>query len=175
MATTEPLIVQIGLTRMAMEFSLRIRPGSPMPTVEVSGELDLESGPCLREQLRPIMRALGAHLAIDLTGVTFIDCSGVNALLASSRDAQRLGGWMRVAGAAPCVRRLTEITGLQQVLGVSPASPLNGRAESPHHRCRHPRDEYRIRAGRDACQPSSWLSPVPGQRGCMRPVRPAQD
>lgn len=102
---------------MAMDFSWRIRQGSPVPTVEVIGELDLESGPYLREQLGPIMRALGAHLAIDLTGVTFIDCSGVNALLASGRDARRLGGGMRVAGAAPCVRRLVEITGLQQMLG----------------------------------------------------------
>jgi anti-anti-sigma factor len=115
-----------------MEFSWRIRPGSLLPTVEVAGELDLESGPYLREQLRSIMRAHGAHLAIDLTGVTFIDCSGVNALLASGRDALRLGGWTRVAGTSPCVRRLIEITGLQQVLGVLPAGPLNARAEPAH-------------------------------------------
>jgi anti-anti-sigma factor len=113
-----------------MEFSWRIRRGDPVPTVEVAEELDLDSGPYLHEQLRSIMRTHGAYLAIDLTGVTFIDCSGVNALLASGRDARRLGGWMRVAGASPCVRRLIEITGLQQVLEVLPASPLNGRADS---------------------------------------------
>jgi stage II sporulation protein AA (anti-sigma F factor antagonist) len=105
-----------------MEFSWRIRPGSPEPTVEVAGELDLESGPYLHEQLRAIMRAHGAHLAIDLTGVTFIDCSGVNALLASHRHARALGGSLRVAGASPCVRRLIGTTGLRQVLGVTPAS-----------------------------------------------------
>ena len=76
------------------------------------------------------MRAYGARLALDLTGVTFIDCSGVNALLASCRDARRLGGSMRVAGASPRVRRLIEITGLEQVLGVMPASQRSVQADS---------------------------------------------
>src|SRR5260370_24289822 len=81
-------VVHIGLTRMVMEFSWRIHPASAVPTVEVAGELDLESGPYLHEQLRSLIRAHGAYLAIDLSGVTFIDCSGVNALLASGRDAR---------------------------------------------------------------------------------------
>jgi hypothetical protein len=66
------------------------------------------------------MRTHGAYLDLDLTAVTFIDCSGINALLASCRHAQRLGGWMRVAGASPCVRRLIEITGLRQLLRSCP-------------------------------------------------------
>jgi anti-anti-sigma factor len=130
-----------------MEFSWRIRPGSPEPTVEVAGELDVESGPYLHEQLRSIMRAHSAYLAIDLTGVTFIDCSGVSALLASCQYARALGGSMRVAGASPGVRRTIEITGLQQVLGVLPASPRNVQADSGTSAAdllRLLRGEYRI-------------------------------
>jgi anti-anti-sigma factor len=107
-----------------VEFSWSIRPGSAVATVEVGGELDLESGAYLRDLLRCIMRARGAHLAVDLSGVTFIDCSGVNALLASWRDARGLGGWLRVVEASRCVRRLVDLTGLQRALGVT--APLSG-------------------------------------------------
>ena len=73
----------------------------------------------LASLIRCIMRARGANLAIDLSGVTFIDCSGVNALLASWRDARASGGWLRVVEASRCVRRLVELTGLQRALGVT--------------------------------------------------------
>jgi anti-sigma B factor antagonist len=108
---------------MTVEFSWSIRPGYPVATVEVAGELDLESGAYLHELLRRILQAGGSHLAIDLSGVTFIDCSGMNALLASWRDARRLGGWLRVVEASRCVRRVVELTGLQRALGVSPEGP----------------------------------------------------
>jgi anti-anti-sigma factor len=103
---------------MTVEFSWRIRPGAPVATVEVAGELDLESGTYLHELLRCIMQARGAHLALDLSGVTFIDCSGVNALLASWRDARALGGWMHVTGTSRCVRRLVVPKYLSKYWGV---------------------------------------------------------
>lgn len=105
-----------------MDLSTRTRSTFPIPIVEVGGEIDLESGPYLRDQLRSVMRAHGPCLAVDLTGVTFIDCSGVNALLASYRLAQMHGGWMRLIAVSPCVGRIIDITGLQQVLSFRPSA-----------------------------------------------------
>jgi anti-anti-sigma factor len=99
-----------------MELSVRLRSVSPVPTVDVGGELDLESGRCLADVLDCMMRARGSVLDLDLTGVTFIDCAGVGALLASRRVAQLAGGRLRVIAVSPCVRRIMKITGLQQVL-----------------------------------------------------------
>lgn len=108
-----------------MELSMRLCPQSPVPTVGISGEIDVESGPCLAGWLRSLMRAWGPVLALDLTGVRFIDCAGVSALLATRRIALRDGGSLHVIAASPCVRRIIRITGLQPVLGECPLVPAD--------------------------------------------------
>jgi anti-anti-sigma factor len=70
-----------------MQFVTHLRPGSLVRTVEVAGELDVESGPRLCERMTSVMRAHGPYVALDLAGITFIDCAGVNALLAIRRAA----------------------------------------------------------------------------------------
>ncbi|WP_307533449.1 STAS domain-containing protein [Streptomyces sp. V3I8] len=42
----------------------------------------------------------------DLTGVTFMDSSGVNMLIAACKAATVTDGWVRVAGAQAPVRRV---------------------------------------------------------------------
>ena len=92
---------------------INIRPG---PVVTISGEIDIYSGPQLRDQLLDVIRRHGARLALDLTGVTFIDCAGINVLLAARRRAQLEGGWLRVIQASPCVQRVIALTRLGPVL-----------------------------------------------------------
>jgi anti-anti-sigma factor len=100
-----------------MELSMQLRSVSPVPVVAVGGELDLESGPCLADWLRSLLRARGPVLALDLSGVRFIDCAGVGALLASCRAAREGGGRLFVVALSQCARRIIELTGLQEVLG----------------------------------------------------------
>jgi anti-anti-sigma factor len=97
---------------------ITVRPG---PLVTISGEVDLESGPSLRDQLLRVIRRQGARLALDLSGVTFIDCAGINVLLAVRRRAQLEGGSLRVLRASPRVRRVIALTNLDRVL--MPALP----------------------------------------------------
>lgn len=58
-----------------------IRPGTP-PVVEISGEIDIQCAPRLQEELLRLIRRRGPQLPLDLAGVTFLDCAGINALLA---------------------------------------------------------------------------------------------
>jgi anti-sigma B factor antagonist len=90
-----------------------IRPG---PVVTISGEIDIASGPQLRDQLLGIIRRHDARIVLDLTGVTFIDCAGINVLMATRRHAQLEGGSLRVLRASPRVRRLFALTRLDSVL-----------------------------------------------------------
>jgi anti-anti-sigma factor len=90
-----------------------IRPG---PLVTISGEIDIASGSMLRDQLLCAIRRNGARLALDLSGVTFIDCAGINVLLAARRRAQLEGGSMRVLQASPRVRRVVALTRLDREL-----------------------------------------------------------
>ena len=88
----------------------------PGPVVTITGEIDIQSGPQLRDQLLGIIRRNGARLALDLAGVTFIDCAGINVLLAARRRAQLEGGSLRVLRASPRVRRVIALTHLDSVL-----------------------------------------------------------
>lgn len=90
-----------------------VRPG---PVVTISGEIDIASGHQLMDQLLGVMRRHGARLGLDLTGVTFMDCSGINVLLAVRRRAELEGGWLCVLRASPPVRRVLKLTGLDSVL-----------------------------------------------------------
>lgn len=76
----------------------------------VSGELDAETAPSLIIGLRG-SRGPATRLHLDLSGITFIDCSGLTALL-TALDEARSAGWVvevdkRVS--AP-VRRVIQMT-----------------------------------------------------------------
>jgi len=68
---TEPADLRVG-----------IRPDAP-PVVQIRGAIDIQSAPPLRDELLRVMRRYGPQLALDLAGVTFLDCAGVNMLLAA--------------------------------------------------------------------------------------------
>lgn len=91
--------------------------------VTISGEIDIQSGPQLRDQLLGIMRRHGARLALDLADVTFIDCAGINVLLATRRRARLEGGSLRVLRASPRILRIIALTRLQHVLMPAAALP----------------------------------------------------
>ena len=99
------------------ELRVGIRPGAP-PVVEVYGEIDIQSAPQLRDELLQVVRRHGPQLALDLTGVTFLDCAGVNMLLATRRRARLEGGWVRVTRASPRARRTISLLGLQEVFAL---------------------------------------------------------
>ena len=82
--------------------------------VGVSGEIDIASAPKLREELLGALRRHGARLALDLGGVTFMDCAGIKALLAARRHARLEGGWVRVARASRRARNILMLTGLHR-------------------------------------------------------------
>ena len=75
--------------------------------VEVTGDLDL--------QAVPLLDAIGSDpcfVVLDLREVTFIDCSGIRALLDARRRAVAAGGAVRLAAPPRHVRRLLELTHL---------------------------------------------------------------
>jgi anti-anti-sigma factor len=82
--------------------------------VKVTGEIDIATGAKLREELLGAIRRYGVRLALDLGGVTFMDCAGINVLLAARRHARFEGGWVLVLRASRCVRKVLMLTGLHR-------------------------------------------------------------
>ena len=90
----------------------------PSLIVEIHGEIDIFSAPGLRDELLRVIRRHGPQLALDLAGVTFIDCAGVNVLLATRRRAGLEDGSVDVIGASPRVRRVISLLGLEWAFGL---------------------------------------------------------
>jgi len=99
----------------ALDLRVEIYPGVPA-IAEISGEMDIASAPRLRETLLLAIRRHGPAISVDLHGVTFLDCSGVNVLLATARRARLEGGWMRVVRPSAKAWQVITLLGLQHVL-----------------------------------------------------------
>ena len=96
------------------DLCVAVRPGSPL-VVEIRGEIDIQSAPGLRDELLRVIRRCGPQLDLDLAGVTFMDCAGLNVLLATRRRALLEQGSVRVVRASPRVRRMISLLGLERV------------------------------------------------------------
>jgi anti-sigma B factor antagonist len=94
-----------------------ICPGHP-PVVEICGEIDIQSAGQLRDELLGVVRRNGPRLALELQGVTFLDCAGVNVLLATRRRARLEDGWIRVTRASPRALRTISLLGVREVFGL---------------------------------------------------------
>jgi anti-sigma B factor antagonist len=75
----------------------------------VAGEVDLATAPQLAECLTAVT---DRDVSVDLAGVTFLDSSGVSALVAGSRALAEGGHRLRTFGERDNVRRVLEISGL---------------------------------------------------------------
>ena len=84
----------------------------------VTGEIDIASAGALRTNLLRLASAPAVGLVVDLTAVSFVDSSGLNALVAAWTQLDERGGRLVVAAATPLVVRLLEVTGLNQLFTV---------------------------------------------------------
>ncbi len=85
----------------------------PTPTVVAWGELDVATVPDLEAALKQVLETDGAGtIEVDLGGVSFIDSSGLGALVAALKQSQALGGQLVIRGLQPAPRKVFEVTGL---------------------------------------------------------------
>jgi anti-anti-sigma factor len=86
--------------------------------VALRGELDFADAPSLGRMLDEL-RADGAReVVIDLSELTFIDSSGISALVGAARAVSSDGGTLVVASPTPHVRRVFEIVNLSELVPV---------------------------------------------------------
>jgi anti-anti-sigma factor len=107
------------------ELRVAVCPGFPQ-VVENCGEIDIQSAPGLRDELLRVIRRCGPELALDLAGVTFMDCAGLSVLLATRRRAQLEEGSVRVIRASPLVLRVISLLGLERTFALGPGPGIDG-------------------------------------------------
>lgn len=93
--------------------------------VEVSGEVDLHTAPQLQAVLTGLVEPArpGESVVVDLTGVAFMDSTGLGELVAAHKALQRRGDRLHLAVSNARVTRLLSLSGLDGVLDVHPSQP----------------------------------------------------
>jgi anti-sigma B factor antagonist len=95
---------------------IKIRVNGPVVMVTPSGDLDLLTAPALSNVLERAADRATREVHVVMSDVTFIDSTGLSALLHGWQAARRAGLRFRVIEASPAVQRVMTITGLAPVL-----------------------------------------------------------
>jgi anti-sigma B factor antagonist len=83
-----------------------------LAVIKVEGEIDIASSPALGAALDHV--DADRHVVLDLGGVDFMDSSGLKVLIGQTVRRGEAGGSLYVRNASSAVRRVVEITGLNQ-------------------------------------------------------------
>jgi len=80
--------------------------------VSLEGEVTVFSSPSLRQRLQKVMDASPGRIVLDLSGVLYVDSSGVATFVDALRQMRGQGGEMVLAGISERVRGVIEIARL---------------------------------------------------------------
>lgn len=90
----------------------------------VGGEVDMYSSPTLRERIVELLDdpgAAGPSVVVDLSGTSFLDSTGLGALVAGLNHAKQVGGQMPIVCSSDRILKLFRITGLDGVFSIHPS------------------------------------------------------
>jgi anti-sigma B factor antagonist len=88
--------------------------------VRVAGEIDVYTAPQLREQLDHEIEGGVRDLVVDLSGVTFMDSTGLGVLVGRLKQIRLNDGSMLLVCAHDRVLKVFVITGLDKVFAIFP-------------------------------------------------------
>jgi len=105
-----------------MSFAVDVRDSPSAVVLVASGELDLLGAPRLTQALPT---DLDRAVVADLSGVTFMDSSGLRALLDLRNACERQGQTLTLARPSDAVRRVIELVDLTGDFAFSEAAPAS--------------------------------------------------
>lgn len=93
-------------------------PSDDIVVVSLGGELDVST----TAELVTCLAGLGgrARVVVDVSGLSFIDSSGLNALVVAARAAEARGLTMVLAGSTDHIARVFEVVHIAESIAVEP-------------------------------------------------------
>lgn len=87
--------------------------------VKITGEFDMIIADEFKKTVDSYLDSrLAKYLLVDLGSVSFIDSSGLGALLGRYKKVESLKGKMVIAGPQRQVRKILEVSGINRVIGI---------------------------------------------------------
>lgn len=97
----------------------RLVTGPDRATIALRGELDFATAPTLTAELTDCLSRGYRLVQLDLSGVSFLDCAALGALVSAHRQYLEARGTLILAGVAGRVARLLTLAELDTVLLIS--------------------------------------------------------
>lgn len=88
--------------------------------VAVAGDIDLSRSVEFQQQLLLLLDRRPQRIVVNLTGVPYMDSSGVASLVKVLARARKIGASLVLVGLTPRVKSLFEITRLDKVFTLAP-------------------------------------------------------
>jgi anti-sigma B factor antagonist len=103
-----------------VEISVSRTKAGDIPIVAVSGEVDVYSAPSLKDNITELLESGTNTLIVDLSGVAFLDSTGLGALVEARAATSEAGGSLPVVCSQERILKLFTITGLDGVFTIHP-------------------------------------------------------
>jgi anti-anti-sigma factor len=103
----------------ALDHTIDIDEGG-IAIVRLTGRIDITSANNLKQVLADHIGAGHSRLVVDLQSVSFVDSSGLSALVSGLRLARRAGGDLRLAAPGEQPKAVLGLTSLDQVFSIAP-------------------------------------------------------
>ncbi len=101
-----------------MDLSLTATSTGSRIVLEVRGEVDVHSVPQLTDRLSEIAHSGQELVVVDLSWLSFIDSTGLGALVAARNQAEEAGSAFRLVCRSERMLKLFRITGLDSVFDI---------------------------------------------------------
>ena len=84
--------------------------------IHIVGELDMATGPQLRQEIVRQVTGGNTHIVVDLENVDFIDSTGLGILVGGLKRTKSVGGDLCCTGLSDNLKEVFKLTGLDTVL-----------------------------------------------------------
>ena len=114
-----------------MNFSVNVRQTEGVALVDVTGRLTSFESKAFQQMIQDLLKQGQTNIVLNLTGLEYLDSSGIGELVHNYLSVVKKGGAMRVVGLAPKVEEILKITQLYQVFPEFPDEASAVRSLSP--------------------------------------------
>ena len=109
---------------MTDRFALTAERTGSVAVLALRGEVDVYAAPLLRTRLQELVVGDSETVAVDLSGASFLDSSGVGVLIGARKRLAANGRRLILRSPSPEARSVIAILGLEEYFGLE-ASPIS--------------------------------------------------
>jgi anti-sigma B factor antagonist len=101
-----------------VELHAKVKEKGGFPVIELKGEIDLSTSPYFKEKVYEVIESGKKDIIINLSGLDFMDSTGLGVLVAALKKATMEGGSIRLVCNKKSIIKVFTITGLDKVFSI---------------------------------------------------------